>query len=216
MHDIIYSANEDVVTNIPSNGVKKYYETAFISTTIPVHKEGLEFLYWEDRGTKYYPGDPYELRMKLYLHAVFKEDWLNQINNYVRLKDELIINKVPVNTTFDDFKNNVTLNSGFDWDADFKDYKTINSKNVLYTGSTITILKDDEIYDVYVAVVTGDANKDGKISLTDYVDIYNHIDTTSTSDELDEYGKLAADYNGDGNIKLTDYVDIYNYVLNNN
>ncbi len=80
---------------------------------------------------------------------------------------------------------------------------TVQDNNeVLGTGSKIILNKSE-----YTIVISGDINKDGKITALDYIAVRNHmmkeriIDNTSI-----EY--KAADMNKDGNISVLDYINI--------
>ena len=56
----------------------------------------------------------------------------------------------------------------------------------------------------------GDANGDGKVTITDAVAVVNYIlGNTSTG-----FDAAAADVNGDGNVTITDAVGIVNIILN--
>ena len=59
---------------------------------------------------------------------------------------------------------------------------------------------------------SGDVNKDGNITSSDYVLIKNYIMGTTN---LDDEAKKLADYNSDGNITSSDYVLIKEYIMNN-
>ena len=60
-------------------------------------------------------------------------------------------------------------------------------------------------------VVTGDANGDGKITASDYVNV--KFDVLGKT-KLNGAYSVAADINGDGKITATDYVNIKFHVLN--
>ena len=57
----------------------------------------------------------------------------------------------------------------------------------------------------------GDANGDGKVTITDAVGIVNYI----LGNPSDNFNEIAADVNGDGNITITDAVGVVNIILNN-
>ncbi len=58
-------------------------------------------------------------------------------------------------------------------------------------------------------VLAGDANGDGKISITDAVYVVNYVLHQPAAD----FNAVAADVNGDGNITITDAVMIVNIIL---
>ena len=57
--------------------------------------------------------------------------------------------------------------------------------------------------------VTGDANGDGQVTITDAVAIVNSILGNSSAG----FNEAAADVNGDGNITITDAVGVVNIIL---
>ncbi len=59
------------------------------------------------------------------------------------------------------------------------------------------------------AVIPGDANGDGKVSITDAVYVVNYVLQQAAADFCEE----AADLNGDGHITITDAVMIVNIIL---
>ncbi len=71
-------------------------------------------------------------------------------------------------------------------------------------GSTFRIVQEIENDMVY-----GDANGDGKVSITDAVYVVNYVLQQSAADFCEE----AADLNGDGHITITDAVMIVNIIL---
>jgi hypothetical protein len=60
------------------------------------------------------------------------------------------------------------------------------------------------------AVLAGDANGDGKVTITDAVAIVNDI----LGNASDNFNEAAADVNGDGKITITDAVGVVNIILN--
>ena len=90
------------------------------------------------------------------------------------------------------------------------DDKEITS-GLVSTGQRIVIEKDGNSKTYYVAV-RGDANGDGKISISDYARVKAII--------LGKYNAvgcsyLASDANKDGNITISDYAKIKAYILKN-
>jgi hypothetical protein len=63
------------------------------------------------------------------------------------------------------------------------------------------------------AVVTGDINGDGKITVTDFVQMKAHLLKKST---LQGASAHAADTSGDGNISVTDFVQMKAHLLGKN
>ena len=61
-------------------------------------------------------------------------------------------------------------------------------------------------------VIAGDANSDGKVSISDAVAIVNHL----LGNDLLGFSSAAADINHDGEVTISDAVDIVNMILGNN
>ena len=81
---------------------------------------------------------------------------------------------------------------------------------VVSTGMTVTYTVGGETLQRLTVVVTGDVNGDGVISITDLVQINNHLLKKST---LTGAAASAADVNADGVISITDLVQINNHLL---
>ena len=62
------------------------------------------------------------------------------------------------------------------------------------------------------AIVSGDANGDGGVNVTDYLAIANYILGVSTGD----FNVDASDVNGDGEVNVSDYVGVANIILYGN
>jgi beta-N-acetylglucosaminidase len=93
---------------------------------------------------------------------------------------------------------------------------TIKDKNgnnktsgLVATGDKITITNNNQTV-TYTSIIKGDANGDGKISISDYAKVKSHI--LGTSLMSNEYLK-AADANGDGKISISDYAKIKSHIL---
>lgn len=84
-----------------------------------------------------------------------------------------------------------------------KDGKTLSDGDTVGTGCEIRISSGDKIYDKCTAVITGDVNGDGKITITDYLKIKERIQNGTALSKDKEY---ASDVNGDGKVTITDYL----------
>ena len=78
------------------------------------------------------------------------------------------------------------------------------------TGMTVEYTVNGEAVQTLTVVVTGDVNGDGAISITDLVQINNHLLKKST---LTGAAASAADVNADGVISITDLVQVNNHLL---
>lgn len=79
------------------------------------------------------------------------------------------------------------------------------------TGFTVCLMHGSTLKQSLTVVVTGDANGDGKITASDYVNV--KFDVLGKT-KLNGAYSVAADINGDGKITATDYVNIKFHVLN--
>lgn len=148
------------------------------------------------------------------LYAIWEEEaepYTIEKYDYDELKD--YISNVDANTTVESFMSNIKLANGYTLSVD---YKTIDGKNILYTGGKTRIYKNSIPYVEMTNIVSGDTNGDGKINYLDYVNVYNHIQKVKhpeTSKKLltDEY-LLAADMSKDNKVSYLDYVLIYNKI----
>jgi len=106
---------------------------------------------------------------------------------------------------------NVTLD--LDEDMEAGEYEiTISNINLTTTGQTKLTPADATCTLTVRDYITGDANGDGAVDVTDIVAIANHI-LGQGSHAVNTY---AADVNGDGVIDVTDIVGVANLILNGN
>ncbi len=87
---------------------------------------------------------------------------------------------------------------------------TATSTNIVGTGMTVDYTVGGEIKQSLTVVVTGDVNGDGKITITDLVQINSHL---LKKNELAGAHGSAADVNADGKITITDLVQINSHLL---
>ena len=84
------------------------------------------------------------------------------------------------------------------------------TESVAATGMTVTYAVGEKIMQTLTVVVTGDVNGDGTVSITDLVQINNHLLKKA---ELTGAAAIAADVNADGVISITDLVQVNNHLL---
>ncbi|MBR4351317.1 MAG: hypothetical protein IKP98_03770 [Bacilli bacterium] len=135
------------------------------------------------------------------------------IDNYTVDENNKFITGIPVGTELDAFVNSITLGTGY---SVVVDTKTIDGKQVLYTGGKTTIKQGNAVVAVFTNVVSGDSSGDGKVNYLDYVYVYNHIQKTKHPESskqllIGAYLK-AGDMSNDDNITYLDYVFIYNKI----
>lgn len=87
---------------------------------------------------------------------------------------------------------------------------TAASTDVVGTGMTVEYKVGDEVKQSLTIVVTGDVNGDGKITITDLVQINSHL---LKKNGLSGANGSAADVNADGKITITDLVQINSHLL---
>ncbi len=83
-------------------------------------------------------------------------------------------------------------------------------EQVLATGMTIQLINADRIIDTVTVVVQGDANGDGKVSISDVLSIRRHILEMKA---LSDAAVLAVDYNDDGRITITEFLRLKKQLL---
>lgn len=183
-------------------------------------QDGHKFISWNTKrdgsGTTYQDGQKVlnltsTEEANVYLYAQWEETFSYVINNY-SIADNYI-DKIDINTEVDIFKNNIVLNTSY---SVIIDYKTINDKNVLYTGGKTKIYKNNILFAELINVVSGDVTGDGKLNYLDYVSVYNHIQKikhpeSSKTALINEY-LISAEMSGDNKINYLDYVNIYNKI----
>ena len=117
-----------------------------------------------------------------------------------------LITRIPAGTSASDFVKGFSGGSV----KVMKDGKEV-TEGILQNSMTIAIYSSDGTYLTdYCCIITGDINNDGKITITDLVQINNHLLGTSV---IKGFSLNAADINGDGKVNITDLVQINNHIL---
>ena len=177
-------------------------------------KEGFKFKEWNTKadgtGTTYTNENEIKLSDNLTLYAIWEETYSYIINKYSVDENNKYIDLIDINTSVDDFKKNLELNDGYKVEVD---YKSVNGKNLIYTGGKTKIYKDGELYIEYTNIIRGDVNGNAIIDIIDYIRIMKDImDTTKLTDV---YIK-AADVNQNGKIDIIDYIRIMKMIMEEN
>ena len=73
------------------------------------------------------------------------------------------------------------------------------------------IAEDGSVLQQLILIIAGDTNGDGKVSITDFIQIKGHLLSGGT--DLSGAALWAADYNGDGKVTITDFVQVKAYLL---
>ena len=178
-------------------------------------RAGYAFTGWNTKadgtGTSYTDEQAISITSNITLYAQWKVPYV--INKYGYDKNNNYINNIDINTTIDEYIQNIELVVGYTVDVDSK---KIDNKQVLYTGGKTRVYKNQVLYAELTNVISGDTNGDGKINYLDYVNVYNHIQKTKHPEInkkllVNEY-LSAADMSKDNKISYLDYVKIYNKI----
>ena len=174
-------------------------------------KEGYKFKEWNTKadgtGSAYSDEEIVKLTENITLYAIWEETYDYVINKYSVDQTNNYISKIIVNTTVDDFKNNIELNAGYNIEVD---YKIINNKNVLFTGGKTKIYKEKLPYAEFTNVIIGDINGDGAINSADLLKIRQHLLGTKV---LNGAYFLSSDINYDDTINSADLLRIRQHLL---
>ena len=188
------------------------YDKEFTLSTNQFTKENYIFVGWNTKADG--SGIGYNNKQKvsnlvasgtITLYAVWKYDSDYSINEYTLMENKNIIDNIPAKTSLEDYLKNIVVSDGYSIEMD------LGSKNYIFTGSKLKILKGNNVFIEYTNVVRGDVNGDGTISALDYVKVKNHIMKSSIIS--DDGMLLAADANLDSGISALDYVRIKNIIL---
>ena len=132
-----------------------------------------------------------------------------EIENYVEHKEQntSYIRNISPNTTIREFCEKIKTNGEI---KIYKEAQEIIDKNAeIATGMKIKILLNNEHVE-YEAIVKGDINGDGKISLVDLANLKLSMIGKRT---LSTASMMAGDINGDGKTSLNDLVKLKMYLV---
>jgi len=91
-----------------------------------------------------------------------------------------------------------------------KDDNEVTSIKAVGTGSKVKLVIDNTVYDEVRVIVAGDTNGDGKVNVSDSMQVNN---TVLKKISLSGYQFKAGDINHDGKINVSDSMLVNNYVL---
>lgn len=187
-----------------SNQTMTYDKEANLSTN-KFTKEDYIFKEWNTKvdgtGSKYADGVKVKNLLtsgSITLYAQWREKPSYEIDDYKVDDNNKMIEEISVNTTVEDFKKKVKVGTGYEVEIDSK---TVEGKQVLYTGGKTKIYRDSELVVEYTNVVLGDVNGDAEINSGDLFRIRQHLLSLVTL--KDEFSK-AADVNKDTEINSGD------------
>ena len=141
------------------------------------------------------------------LYAQWEESIDYVINNYDVDETNKYISKIMVNTEVNYFTSNIILGYGYGIDVDTK---TINNKQLLYTGGKTRLTHGLDLYREYTNIVIGDINGDGAINSADLLKIRQHLLGTNI---LTGAYFLSSDINYDSTINSADLLRVRQHLL---
>lgn len=185
------------------------YNTTTKLTKNSFENIGYTFKGWnteaDGSGTFYEDEENIELTADITLYAQWEIILI--INNYEVDETNRYISKIMVNTEVNNFTSNFILGYGYGTDIDTK---TINDKQVLYTGGKTRITKGLDLYREYTNIVIGDINGDGAINSADLLKIRQHLLGTNI---LTGAYFLSSDINYDITINSADLLRVRQHLL---
>ena len=190
------------------------YNVASNLLDVKFSKDGHVFKEWNTKadgtGTSYTNKQSIKISDDTTLYAIWVEGPAYVINKYSVNDSGKHIDLIDPYTTVEDFKKNIKLNNGYTVEVD---YKTVNGKNLIYTGGKTKIYKNNELYVEYTNIIRGDVNGNATIDIIDYIRIMKDImDTT----KLTGVYIKAADVNQNEKIDIIDYIRIMKMIMEEN
>ena len=141
------------------------------------------------------------------LYAIWEDKPNYKINDYYVDKTNHYISKIMAGTNVEVFKSKIDLNAGYRVEVDTK---SVEGKEVMYTGGKTRIYNGDVLEVTYTNIVIGDVNGDGAINSADLLRIRQHLlGIKSLSGE----NFLASDINYDSDINSADILRVRQHLL---
>lgn len=177
-------------------------------------REGYRFKGWNTKsdgtGDSYTDEQEVSIIENITLYAIWEESYSYVINEYTVDDDNKYIDLIDIGTTVDEFKDNFDLNDGYTVDVE---YKSVNGKNLIYTGGKTRVYKDGGLYAEYTNIIRGDVNGNAIIDIIDYIRIMKHIMEEIV---LEDEAYKAADVNQNNMIDIIDYIRIMKMIMEEN
>ncbi len=193
------------------NDQKFTLETQFKLNKNTFTKTDYRFSGWNTKadgsGTSYTDEEEVTFDKNIALYAIWEDSVPYTINNYSVDETNKYISKIIVNTEVNNFTSNIILCYGYEIDVDTK---TINNKQLLYTGGKTRIKKGLDLYREYTNIVIGDINGDGAINSADLLKIRQHLLGTNI---LSGAYFLSSDINYDNTINSADLLRLRQHLL---
>lgn len=135
------------------------------------------------------------------------EDTTYRINNYPVDETNKYIGKIMPNTELNTFKSNITLGIGY---YVLVDTKTVNGKQLLYTGGKTKIMYNSTLIAQYTNIVMGDSNGDGEVDSADLLRTRQHMLGTNP---LTGVYFIATDLEEDNSVDSADLLRLRQHLL---
>ena len=184
--------------------------------TMPQGKtfEDYELVYVAEDGTKtsmpfsYANGEISFLTDHLSTYVLVEKNAIPKVLSSKKVSvNESYISKITLGTTVSALKDSFNEKQ---YVKIFKDGKEVTGSVKVGTGMTVCIMDGSKKVKTYTAIVYGDTNGDGEISITDMLSVKADILKKS---KLSGVYAAAADTNGDGSISVTDFLQIKAKIL---
>ncbi len=205
---ITFNSNYDIGETIEQN-ITFGVNTKLQKNTFA--RDGYSFTNWNTKkdgsGTSYTDEATVIFDKSIVLYAQWQDVIPYTIHNYAVDETNKYISKIMVNTEVNTFTSNITLGSGYGINVETK---TINNKQVLYTGGKTKITHGLNLYREYTNVVIGDINGDGAINSADLLKIRLHLLGTNI---LTRAYFLSSDINYDSTINSADLLRVRQHLL---
>ena len=209
-YTVMFDANGGMFTEKQSTIIVSDWDDSKLNTMEKPTREGYKFIgFFTAEGTSIesYIAEAGIDREGLIFYAKWEESWSYIINNYSVDESNKYIDNIAINTTLDDFKKNIDLNSGYSIDVD---YKTINNKNLLYTGSKTKIYNNDNLVAEYTNIIIGDVSGDGAVNSADLLKMRQHLIGTQKATGV---YYLASDITHDNSVNSADLLRLRQHLL---
>ena len=141
------------------------------------------------------------------LYAIWEDKPNYKINDYYVDKTNHYISKIMAGTNVEVFKSKIDLNAGYRVEVDTK---SVEGKEVMYTGGKTRIYNGDVLEVTYTNIVIGDVNGDGAINSADLLRIRQHL---LGNKSLSGENFLASDINYDSDINSADILRVRQHLL---
>lgn len=131
-----------------------------------------------------------------------KEPTITNLKKYT-IKEDKFIRGIEQGTELKTFSENSAINQKY---TVYRNNKELKESDILKTGDVLEIGKKE-----YTLIVSGDLNKDGKVSIIDLMKMKRYI---IANNELTELELKAGDINDDGKIDIIDVMRCVRIITN--